>query len=270
MAKAFLYPICLLATLASCVNSYNVQGSSSLTNLDGRMLYMKGMQDNELHAMDSCDVIHGEFSFQGALDTVSMVNLFMGDDWLMPFVLEEGPITISISSARQFVSGTPLNDKLYDFLDKKIRIQNQIQELSHEETQAIMNGVKDMDAVHEHLIQQAQRLAMELDKLETKFITDNFDNILGPSIFETICSNFDYPMLTPQIEEIMSRATDKFKNNPFVKDFYRIAQENMMTLQGYDMQEDGSTPNPAAAAAPAYSDPSQSLTDSIGAPMQEP
>lgn len=258
--KAILYSICLLAVFTSCVNSYNVQGSSSLTNLDGRMLYMKGLQNNEMTAMDSCDVVHGEFRFQGALDTVAMVNLFMDDEWIMPFVLEEGPITISISSAQQRVSGTPLNDKLYKFLDKKLQLQNQIQELSHSETQAIMNG-DDIDAVHASLMQKAQRLAMELDRLETTFITDNFDNILGPSIFETICSGFQYPVLTPQIEDIMSRATEKFKNNPFVKDYYRTAQENMMMLQGYDPQD----VNPDAAiqtAAPVYPS-AQPMPDSI-------
>lgn len=259
--RAIFYSVCLILGFTSCAGSYNVQGSSSLTNLDGRMLYMKGLQDNEMLAMDSCDVVHGEFRFSGALDTVTMVNLFMDDEWLMPFVLEEGPITISISSTAQRVSGTPLNDKLYNFLDKKLQLQNQMQELSHAESQAIMNG-DDIDAVHASLMQQAQRLAMELDRLETTFITDNFDNILGPSIFETICSSFQYPILTPQIEDIMSKATEKFKNNPFVKDFYRTAQENMMMLQGYDPQD--ITPTSSSASSPASIYPSQSLqTDSV-------
>lgn len=186
--------------------------------------------------MDSCDVIHGEFHFAGNLDSVSMVNLFMGDEWLMPFVLEEGPISIQISTAQQRVSGTPLNDRLYMFLDKKMQIQNQIDELSHRETQAIMNG-ENIDSVHMQLMQKAQILSGELDRLETTFITDNFDNILGPSVFEIICNTYQYPVLTPQIEDIMSRATDKFKNNQFVREYYKTAQENMRMLQGYTPEE---------------------------------
>ena len=233
MTKTILTSLCLLASLTSCVNLYDVQGSSSMANLDGRMLYLKGVQNDELLAMDSCDVVHGEFHFKGNLDTISMVNLYMGDEWIMPVVLEEGPILINISTAQQRVSGTPLNDKLYEFLGEKIQIQNQMAELSHQESQAIMNG-EDLEAVHASLMMQAQQLAMKLDRLETTFITDNFDNILGPSIFETLCSGFQYPIITPQIEEIMSRATDKFKSNPFVKNYYRTAQENMLLLQGYE------------------------------------
>lgn len=242
----------MIAILTSCVNSYEVQGSSSISNLDGRMLYLKGMHNNELLSMDSCDVIHGEFHFTGNLDSVSMVNLFMGDEWIMPFVLEEGPISIQISTAQQRVSGTPLNDKLYTFLDKKLQIQNQIDELSHRETQAIMNG-EDMDSVHLQLAEKAQSLAGEMDKLETTFITDNFDNILGPSIFEIICSTYQYPVLTPQIEDIMSRATEKFKSNHFVREYYQTAQENMRMLQGYSPEEAKNISEPAIAQSDSIS-----------------
>lgn len=236
MKVAIYYSVCLLAILTSCMNSYDVQGSSSLTNLDGRMLYLKGFDNNESMTMDSCDVVHGQFHFTGSLDTITMVSLYMGDEWIMPFVLEEGPISINISTANQRVSGTPLNDKLYNFLDRKLQIQNQLAELSHRESQAIMNG-EDMNLVHMQLMKEANVLTMELDKLETTFIVDNFDNLLGPSIFETICSAFQYPVLTPQIEDIMSKATEKFKNNAFVKEYYRTAQENMRLMQGYDPQE---------------------------------
>jgi hypothetical protein len=47
-----------------------------------------------------------------------MANLFMGDESIMPVVLEEGEITIKIDNASQSVGGTPLNDSLYKFIDK--------------------------------------------------------------------------------------------------------------------------------------------------------
>ena len=49
-----------------------------------------------------------------------------------------------------------------------------------------------------------------------------------------ITSRFKYPILTPQIEEIMTKATDKFKNNPYVKDYYQTANENEARMQGLD------------------------------------
>ena len=49
----------LIATLAlvSCANTYNIQGSSNVSNLDGRMLYLKVVKDNDFKKVDSCDVV---------------------------------------------------------------------------------------------------------------------------------------------------------------------------------------------------------------------
>ena len=41
-----------------------------------------------------------------------------------------------------------------------------------------------------------------------------------------------YPILTPQIEYIMSKATSAFKNDPYVKDYYQTAQENEQRMNG--------------------------------------
>ena len=41
-----------------------------------------------------------------------------------------------------------------------------------------------------------------------------------------------YPELTPWIEDIMSKATNQFKNDPYVKDYYQKAQENEQIMNG--------------------------------------
>ena len=66
----------------------------------------------------------------------------------------------------------------------------------------------------------------------TNFIIENFDNVLGPGVFMMMTSTFRYPTLTPQIEDIMSKATDKFKNDPYVKDYYQVAMENQARQNG--------------------------------------
>ena len=35
-----------MALMASCANSYNVQGSSSISSLDGSKLYLKAVKNN--------------------------------------------------------------------------------------------------------------------------------------------------------------------------------------------------------------------------------
>ena len=244
--KKIPYVLALLAVITSCAGSYSVQGSSSVSALDGSKLYLKAVKNNELKNIDSCDVVHGQFHFNGVLDTVRMVNLFMDDESIMPVVLEAGEITIRIDNASQKVGGTPLNDKLYEFIDKHNQLDNQMNELAHKQSQMMLDGIEE-DQINETLSREAETIAKEEDKLVTDFIVDNFDNVLGPGVFMMITSSFRYPILTPQIEHIMSKATDTFKNDPYVKDYYKAATENEARMQGLD--PDGMTaPAPASVA----------------------
>lgn len=222
-----------MALMASCANSYNVQGSSSISSLDGSKLYLKAVKNNELKSIDSCDIVHGQFHFNGILDTVRMANLFMDDQSIMPVVLEEGEIVIKLDNAAQSVGGTPLNDKLYKFIDKHKQLDNRMSELSHKQSQMMLEGVDEL-TINEHLNAEAEKIAAEEDKLVTSFIVENFDNVLGPGVFMMITSGFNVPVLTPQIEDIMSKATEKFKNDPYVKEYYQVASENMAKMQGLD------------------------------------
>lgn len=239
-----LYMMAVMAVLTSCAGSYNVQGSSSVSSLDGSKLYLKAIQDNELKNLDSCEVLHGQFHFMGTLDTVRMANLFMGGESFMPLVLEKGDITVRIDNAGRSVGGTPLNERLYEFLDKHLQLENQVDELSHKRSQMYLEGI-DEAVINEQISKEQGRIAYEEDRLVTKFIVDNFDNILGPGVFMMITSGFRYPVLTPQIEDIMSKATDKFKNDPYVKEYYRTASENEARMQGLDPDSVGN-----AATAP--------------------
>ena len=222
-----------MALMASCAKSYNVQGSSSISSLDGSKLYLKAVKNNELKSIDSCDIVHGQFHFNGILDTVRMANLFMDDQSIMPVVLEEGEIVIKLDNAAQSVGGTPLNDKLYKFIDKHKQLDNRMSELSHKQSQMMLEGVDEL-TINEKLNAEAEKIAAEEDKLVTSFIVENFDNVLGPGVFMMITSGFNVPVLTPQIEDIMSKATEKFKNDPYVKEYYQVASENMAKMQGLD------------------------------------
>ena len=76
-----------------------------------------------------------------------------------------------------------------------------------------MNG-QDMNVVNQRLNAEAQRLSEQEDKLVTSFVTENFDNVLGPGVFFMVTIGNPYPELTPWIEDIMSKATEStFVNN---------------------------------------------------------
>lgn len=228
-----------MLSLASCAGTFNIQGTSNISTLDGQKLYLKVLKNNDFKNLDSCDVVHGQFSFEGSVDTVRMAAIFLNNQSIIPLVIESGDITVKLDNSQQLVSGTPYNDKLFKFFNKYSQLKNQEADLVHQHDQAIMNG-DDMDSVNVRLNAQSVSLTQQEDRLLTDFITDNFDNVLGPGVFFIVTITNDYPMLDPWIEDIMSKATDNFKNDPYVKDYYEKAQENQLIMTGMKDVPDGS------------------------------
>ncbi len=225
MKNIWLY-LCVWGVVAACTEQYHIEGSSSVRGLEGRMLYLKAFVGDDLTDIDSCEVVHGKFSFSGPLDSTIMANLFIGEESVMPLVLEKGDLKIKIDQTTQEVTGSPLNETLYGFIKQKTVIDYQLDDLSHKESQMIMDGM-DHEVILSQLNEEARRLTQESDYLVTNFITENFDNVLGAGVFMIITSGYPYPVLTPQIEDIMSKATPAFKAHPYIKEYISVAKENM-------------------------------------------
>ena len=257
-----IYAFIAAVVLTSCAESYNIQGSSTVSSLDGSKLYLKAIKNQELKSIDSCDVVHGKFRFAGLLDTLRMASLFMDDESIMPIVVEKGEIEIRIDNASQKVSGTPLNDKLYEFIMFHNQLNNEMTELSHKQSQMLLEGM-DEETINQQLSVEAATIAQREDSLVTNFIVDNFDNVLGPGVFMMMTASYPYPVLTPQIEDIMSKATKKFKDDPYVKEYYHAANEIQARQNGL-VDDTGAQPVQPAAATPALPELS---ADSLHVPL---
>lgn len=237
--KNLIYMLAAACVASSCASSYNIEGTSNISTLDGQKVYLKVIQGDEFKDIDSCDVLHGQFSMHGTVDTARMA-LLVNDNMRMPLVLEEGNVTIKIDNAERVVGGTAMNDSLFNFVKTFSQLENEESDLVHTHDQAIMNG-DDMEQVVEELNRRYLVITEKKDKLVTKFITDNFDNVLGPGVFLMVTMNDVYPELSPWIEDIMSKATDHFKNDAYVKMYYERAQENQAIRNG---TKDIATPAP--------------------------
>lgn len=226
-----ILPLLLLIVIfTSCSRKYKIEGSSSVTSLDGKMLFLKTLQNGDWVTIDSAEVVHGLFKMNGSADSVVMVTLYMNNEGIMPLVLENGKIEVSISNAQLLAKGTPLNDKLYEFIDKRNTMEVKIEELERKEARMVLDGA-NLEDVHAQLTQEGETLVKEMNAYVKQFIVDNFENVLGPSVFMMMCSSLPYPVMTTQIEDIMRTAPVVFKNNPLVKDFLSKAKENMQLLQ---------------------------------------
>jgi hypothetical protein len=73
-------------------------------------------------------------------------------------------------------------------------------------------------------------------------------------------SSYPYPVLTPQIEDIMSKAPKSFKEDSYVKEYYRVANEIQARQNGLAdevPQQTEQQPQPQPQIAP----------DSLHAPL---
>lgn len=224
--KSLLILFLPLLLHTSCATQYSVEGTTNIGELEGVTLHLKTFQGEELCNVDSCKIQHGRFRFNGVLDSIQMVYLFQEDQSLIPFVLEDGAIELTLDETHQNVTGTPLNDTLYSFIHQKLKIDMEMENLPRMESKLVMDGVEE-DVRNNILYNEEQRLMMENDKLMTSFIIRNSDNVLGPGVFMILTTSYPYPQITPQINEIMFRSKPFLKSMPCVQGYMKAARENM-------------------------------------------
>jgi len=170
--------------------------------------------------------------------------------------IESGDIVVRIDNMQQRASGTPLNDKLSDFMEEYGKLQNQIADLPHKESQAIMDG-EDENATRQRLNQEYNEIVSNTDQLVTSFIEDNFDNALGPGVFFMMTAGYPHPVLQPWIEALMAKASDNFKNDAYVRDYYSKAKENEAIANGTADPGVALPAEPAKAALPHVPTPAE-------------
>lgn len=227
--KLILLIVSLLA-FSSCASEYQINGSSSVSRLDGKMLFVKVPQGDKMINVDSAEVVHGLFSMNGPVDSSFIASLYMDDQSIMPFVVERGNIEILIDNAIIKVTGTPLNDCLYEFVGKKNSLDDRAYEVERMESRMIMDG-KSSEEIEVEMTKERQKISEEMNKLAKEFIQANYENVLGPGVFLMLCNSFPYPVLTPVVEEIVNEAPASFQNHPMIKEYMKVARENMEKLK---------------------------------------
>lgn len=216
--------------LTSCASEYKIAGKSTVPVLDGKVLYLHTSTGNEVSsvAFDSCQVVHGRFAFYGDVDTVCMARIYMGQESIMPVVLENGDLFISVDNAGQRVTGGPLNDRLYKYLNQQKFLYNEWSELQSSYIKMVRAGKRPEDIL-DKLGPRFKKNAEKSEKLETKFIVDNADNVLGSSYFAYLCGQYPSPILTEQINNILEAVPASFLQIPLVRHYVQEAQKNPMS-----------------------------------------
>lgn len=223
--KNFLYLIAILFICSCQSDKYNIEGTCSLAELEGKQLFLKVYENEDLVNIDSTCIKDGKFHFSGKLDSTLFVNVFIEDRSLMPLVLEKGDIKVEFRAEKSTIGGTELNDSLYNFLQQKSQIDNLLYELPRKESMLIMQGY-DHNEIVAQLNKEAENIQLLNERLMAQFIKQNYKNVLGPGIFMLMTSIYPYPSFTTTVEEIIIGAPESFRANPYVRDYIEMAREN--------------------------------------------
>lgn len=249
--------LALVAGLSSCMNSYNIEGAADHPALDNSKVYLRIVKNDEIKEVDSTEVVHGKFGFSGSTDSTRVAYL-VSDGFIIPLVLEGGDIMVKVSKDRKTWGGTDLNDKLYKFFASHDSLSMQLDDLEHEYTLAFMDGLDMRNDVIPRLSKRHQVIVASMDSLFTESVTENFDNILGPFFFMFYAQNQRFPEMNPWVVDIMSKATEKFKQDPEVRRYIEEAQHIQNQANGLEdpapvALPEPPTPNEMAAPADAKS-----------------
>lgn len=220
--------VLMAVVLVACSTNYNITGTSLQSFYDGDMVYLRPLGAEDGKAVDSCRILHGTFTMSGPVDSVMCVRMFFGNGGdNIPIILEEGNIKVIDLNNAMKVEGTPLNDKFYAFMTERDSLMYLLQELPRKESAMILEGY-DHDEILRELGEEEGALREAVDKLETDFVTENYDNVLGITYFLVLCDNaynqFGFPTTTPQIDEIYGRAPESFRENKKVKEYISLCE----------------------------------------------
>ena len=205
-----------LLVFASCGNGYLIEGTSSVSKLDGKMLFVKVFEGKEMVKVDSAEVTHGMFQMEGKFDSTAIASLYMDELNLMLLVMEKGKIQIKIDNTCFMASGTPLNDKLYEFVAQKNALEYRAYEVERMESRMIMEGKPDSE-IEAEMAKERASVADEYDQLLKDFVLANHENVLGPAIFRMMGNGIASQNLTPLMEQILKEAPESFRNHSMVR-----------------------------------------------------
>ena len=209
---------------SSCGAEFTLHGNTE-SYFNGSKAYLKVEAGDDWEALDSCDILHGKFKLQGAADSTFVTALFIGEEAIIPVVVEEGEIKLDISKHSITIGGTTLNSALSEFMQKKSLFEQRMYELERLEASLILDGHTAESAALQ-MEEQFELVGDSLDTYVESFIKEHYNTVLGPCIFQLLCSSMPYPLMTKQVEELLSGAPESFLSDEYVKSFIAAAEEN--------------------------------------------
>ena len=114
-------------------------------------------------------------------------------------------------------------------------------------TAILANGhvlIEGVPGVAKTLLARLTARLIDADFSRIQFTPDLMpSDVLGPSVFMMLCSSLPYPIMTPQIDDIIKDAPYSFKSNKLVREFLSKAKENMKLIEEHQRLEQNASTN---------------------------
>lgn len=216
-------------SLASCAEQCNMAGKTTIPGLDGQTLRLSAFfDDGTKRPEDTCRIVHGNFSFYCDADSMYVASINVGHETLLPIVVENGKLQIIVDNVGTNVKGGPMNDKLYKFRRKQERLYSRLNELQDKCVEMMRQGASYDDAIRKYG-EKMRDVEQDCSRLETTFIIENSDNVLGTSFFRMKYGGTPLPVVTDEINDILTAAKPAFLEDPYVRYYLGIAVHNPMS-----------------------------------------
>ena len=158
--------ICLLIPACSAPSGCRIDGTVRDVSFEGKTVYLRDVYNRSV-IYDSVQVVQGKFHFTDSMDIASpymrLLSLPAHESgaYELPVVMENGHITAALGEI-VCTSGTPLNDRLQDFL---------------------LGMDEFLDSMHKEKDWSEERMKARFSEFIEGHVTTNADNMAGVYIY---------------------------------------------------------------------------------------
>ena len=207
----------LLLIHTSCDrNGYTLDGSVAHSFFNGDSVYILSLSADSGTVSSKGVVERGKFSLPGDAESIDVAMLYISNKPIIPFVVEPGKITVSVSADSVSVKGTPLNNELGRFIAVKDSFDIAMTGILRKEARMLMEGVS-ADEARVALQQEFAVADAGFEEYIDSFVRSHYNDVLGPFVLAVYCGGMNYGMLNSKIQSLINDAPESFRNNRFVE-----------------------------------------------------
>ncbi len=212
IGRIWLFPIC--AILTGCNGQYEITGKTNIIP-DGETIFLQKQDNQQFEIIDSTTVNNGSFFFKGRQQSPAIAILVPADNHKSNFpplllALEAGKISVTFDSIAH-ISGTPLNDRLQNYQNKRRIYDRQIQQITALYIKDYLSG-QLTDSTFGKLKKEFERAQKGLETLTRNYIAENTDNVTSVYLF--LQNSF---LFSPEEQRtLIAEAAPVFKKNPAI------------------------------------------------------